>query len=609
MNSNRGIATTRRPSVSAYDRGAVPDDLSVAGAREVPAQNHLTTRPVDGRQVRNWLRVSWSRSREANVDMDRPNAAYIEKLPADTVLARAARPVLAEMAAEIESEPVSLILTDATGTVLQRYTGDRELAVTLDRVDLAPGFRYAESEVGTNGIGTALEVGAPLLIRGDEHYNGLLRKFSCAGALVTHPVTGTLLGVVDLTTLERNTNTLLLSFAKLAASRIKDRILAETDELDRALLRDYHAACQRSSRPVIAVGDEVLMINARTQQKFDSRDQAAIIDRTRDSRGRTEEFTTLADLPSGITARLSYQPTFVAGRLAGGIVRVREQVAKAHTLDVGRPLALNSIVGSSAQWRHTVRSVVDVCTRREWLVLDGEPGVGKTALLRAAHTHVRDGHDFAVLDAATLDAVELLEQVATALDVGSDVAVVHAHVLRNDDLSALSELLQTVRLDSPSDEPWVVLSMHVSHGVSDTHPILRLFPKTIIVPPLRHHLEDIPELVTHFLAIAAEGKVSMSTAASNQLMRMSWRGNIAHLRTVLDEIGRRRRSGVIEPQDLPPECHATTRRTLTQLEALERDAVVDALALHGGDKAAAARSLGMSRATIYRKIRDFGVVF
>ncbi len=148
MNSNRGIATTRRPSVSAYDLRAFPDDLSAPGAREAPARDHPTTHPVDGRQVRNWLRVSWSRSREANVDMDRPNAAYVEKLPADTVLARAARPVLAEMAAEIESEPVSLILTDATGTVLQRYTGDRELrprstASISHRVSGTPNRKWA----------------------------------------------------------------------------------------------------------------------------------------------------------------------------------------------------------------------------------------------------------------------------------------------------------------------------------------------------------------------------------------------------------------------------------------------------------------------------------
>jgi len=44
------------------------------------------------------------------------------------------------------------------------------------------------------------------------------------------------------------------------------------------------------------------------------------------------------------------------------------------------------------------------------------------------------------------------------------------------------------------------------------------------------------------------------------------------------------------------------------MQALERDAIVDALALHAGDKTAAATAIGMSRATIYRKIHDYGIV-
>lgn len=559
------------------------------------------------RRVRNWLRVSWVRSREAKVDADRPAADYVEALPTDTVLTRAARPVLRALAAEIENEPVSLILTDGKGTVLSRYGGDRRLLGALDRVHLAPGFRYSESQVGTNGIGTALEVGAPLLIRGDEHYSGHLRKFSCAGALVTHPVTGALLGVVDLTTEAENTNSLLLSFAKLAATRIRERILEEANELDRALLHDYHAACQHSGRPVIAIGDEVLMMNALTQQRFDSRDQAAIIDRTRDARGRHEPFTLLADLPSGTTARLSYQPTFVDDRLAGGVVRIKEQVARSRATRTVAPPTPRALAGRSAQWQRTVEGVVEACRRGEWLVLDGEPGVGKAALIRAAHDHARSGHTLTVLDAARLDGDELPERAAATLDDGGDLAVLHAHVLGDDQFAALASFLQAVAQDTRAPAPWVALTMQPPQGQSDTHALLRLFPKTISVPPLRHRLEDVPDLVRFLLDAAGAADLTLSPAAANQLMRLSWSGNVTHLRSVLDELWRRRRSGTVEPADLPAECRATTRRSLTRLESLERDAIVEALALHGGDKVAAAKALGMSRATIYRKIREFGI--
>jgi transcriptional regulator of acetoin/glycerol metabolism len=65
---------------------------------------------------------------------------------------------------------------------------------------------------------------------------------------------------------------------------------------------------------------------------------------------------------------------------------------------------------------------------------------------------------------------------------------------------------------------------------------------------------------------------------------------------------------VIELRDLPPECWATGKRVLTPLESLECDAIVQALLDAGGNKGEAARALAMSRATIYRKVRDYGIV-
>jgi transcriptional regulator of acetoin/glycerol metabolism len=72
-------------------------------------------------------------------------------------------------------------------------------------------------------------------------------------------------------------------------------------------------------------------------------------------------------------------------------------------------------------------------------------------------------------------------------------------------------------------------------------------------------------------------------------------------------IVQRRRSGVIQPADLPPECRSMSRRVLTPLESMERDAIVRSLQDTHTDKKQAAEALGMSRATIYRKIRKYGI--
>ena len=58
---------------------------------------------------------------------------------------------------------------------------------------------------------------------------------------------------------------------------------------------------------------------------------------------------------------------------------------------------------------------------------------------------------------------------------------------------------------------------------------------------------------------------------------------------------------------LPPECRSLAKRKLTQMEALERDAIVRSLEDNANNKLQAATALGMSRATIYRKMRDYGI--
>jgi transcriptional regulator of acetoin/glycerol metabolism len=92
------------------------------------------------------------------------------------------------------------------------------------------------------------------------------------------------------------------------------------------------------------------------------------------------------------------------------------------------------------------------------------------------------------------------------------------------------------------------------------------------------------------------------------LLRHSWPGNTEQLWQVLRQVVQLRRAGMILPKDLPPECWTVSRRVLSPLESIERDAIVQALLDHDGNKVGAARALGMSRATIYRRIHEYGIV-
>jgi transcriptional regulator of acetoin/glycerol metabolism len=154
---------------------------------------------------------------------------------------------------------------------------------------------------------------------------------------------------------------------------------------------------------------------------------------------------------------------------------------------------------------------------------------------------------------------------------------------------------------------WVAVTL--THGSATLTELLRLFPTTVALPPLRHHIEDLPELTQFFLGkLSQQGRLTCSPEAMKLLVRSSWPGNVEQLWQVIRRIVQRRRAGSIRPEDLPPECWTVSRRLLSPLEAMERDAIVQGLLDTDGNKARAAESLGMSRATIYRKVHEYGII-
>jgi len=159
-------------------------------------------------------------------------------------------------------------------------------------------------------------------------------------------------------------------------------------------------------------------------------------------------------------------------------------------------------------------------------------------------------------------------------------------------------------------------SRQVAQGLLNPGPVrgdlaglLQFFPGAAELPPLRHHIEDLHELVPFFLArLNPHGPPACSPEAMHLLLRSNWPGNTEQLWQVLRGVARHRRTGTIHPGDLPPECWSVSRRLLNPLESLERDAIVQSLLDHHGSKAKVAGSLGMSRATIYRKIHEYGII-
>lgn len=588
-----------------------PDDRAVAldRVRFLTAEAPQTTR------VRSTILASWRRSHELQVAADKIQMSFESDADLDTRLSRSAEPVLRSLAEQLQGQSVSIVLTDHTGLVLRRLTGDGELERHLDRVLLAPGFSYAEKFVGTNGIGTALEVGGPAHVFGHEHYAENLEELACAGVPIHHPVTGRLVGAVDLTCWRRDAGPLLLTLAKSAAGQIQDAMLADASSSQLVLFKEYLRTCSRRTGIVIALDKDVVMLNDRARAELDAADQGALIARATEELTPGHRGAVVVELPSSRTARMYCRAVGRGIEPSGVVAHVRvDEVPprRAGALPAPARAPLPGLAGSAGPWLHACDEVEQVLRSGEWLAVEGESGVGKLAVLRAVQLRRQPVGRLVVLDAkdALGDPGWVGAARHTLLEQENDCVVIrHVDALHSPALRALTSALQDAATVARPRPLWAAVTLEGRIHDPSLDTILRLFPRTVEIPPLRLHLEDLPALVQMFLSrLGQSGHLVCSPEAMRILMRMPWAGNVAQLHSVLGEVVRHRRKGIIDPDDLPAAAHSVSRRVLSPLEAMERDAIVRGLADAQGNKARAADALGLSRATIYRKIHDYGIV-
>lgn len=146
----------------------------------------------------------------------------------------------------------------------------------------------------------------------------------------------------------------------------------------------------------------------------------------------------------------------------------------------------------------------------------------------------------------------------------------------------------------------------------------RLAVIPIVVPPLRHRIEDIPLLAHHFLrkySAMNHGKVTGFTqGALQKLMGLAWPGNVRELENLVERLVVLSLSALIDAKDIPDIEEVTSENFFGKavsdspsLENLEKRYIQLILDKTGGKKEKAALILGINRRTLYRKLCDYGL--
>jgi hypothetical protein len=129
------------------------------------------------------------------------------------------------------------------------------------------------------------------------------------------------------------------------------------------------------------------------------------------------------------------------------------------------------------------------------------------------------------------------------------------------------------------------------------------------IAPLRATPDRVPGLVRSILGeVDPTGRYTVTASALQAFMNYDWPGEVRELRRLLEELVANSPSAVIDSRQLPEHLRRGSRsRQMTLIETAERDAIVRALDLAGGNKSTAAELLGIGRTTLYRRLRQLHI--
>ncbi len=304
-----------------------------------------------------------------------------------------------------------------------------------------------------------------------------------------------------------------------------------------------------------------------------------------------------------------------------------------------------AIIGRDRRMLDLYRLIEDVGPSRAAVLIRGESGTGKELVAQAVHhaSHRADG-PFVMVNCSALSE-GLLESELFGHVRGAFTGAVATRRGRFEEARGGTLFLDEIGDVSPVVQVKLlrVLQDHVIERVGDNTPVpvdvrvvsatnrdledlvargrlredfyYRIKVVVLDVPPLRDRREDIPLLVDHVLARNPQAAHGVSTEALRVLMAHGWPGNVRELENALEHAFVLCRGGIIEPSHLPPEVAAGAAggrvpaglRGLARHGDVERDAVLAALVRYGWHRARTARSLGIDRTTLWRKIREYGL--
>lgn len=569
----------------------------------------------------------------------------------NTSLLAQAQPEMENLYAHIMSTQSMVILSDSGGTILHAM-GSPDFMGRAQRVALQPGVCWREETTGTNAIGTALVEKSPVFVGGAEHFFERNTFLNCSAAPILDPA-GKVIGVLDISGDHRQPQEHTMALVRMSAQMIENRLF--NVHFMREVALHFHTrpefigtlwegiavfsqegrllAVNRSG--AFQLGLKKNQLGIAFEELFDMSFPTFL------DLARKEPRENLLKLQNGIQLHIRTslgQNSSHINSLLPKAVKTPDHALPLDHLDTGDP-AMHKVISKAKQaLQHEIP-----------ILIEGETGTGKELLARAIHeSGPRKQAPFVAINCASIPE-GLIESELFGHEEGAftgarrrgamgRIQQAHGGTLFLDEIGEMPLSMQARLLRVIQEREIVPLGgkksvqvdiaivsatnckLHdrVSRGEFREDLYYRLNGLKLALPALRER-SDLSVLIALILREKLGRPESSIEPTVLQLLHSHpWRGNIRQLSNVL-------RSAVIFmegnelqlkhlPEDfleeLPKQQHAQSAglpSNSTDIASTECALIQHALDLYQGNMAAAARHLGISRATIYRKIRRLGL--
>ncbi|PER50042.1 sigma-54-dependent Fis family transcriptional regulator [Bacillus thuringiensis] len=594
----------------------------------------------DSNRINERISESWHRCRQANVNpyMNKgqkilSSNVFQEQKKKSEIFLDIALPQIQNMRKTIDELQMMALLIDPDGYVLS-LSGNKQTLKRAKHINFIEGVKWTEAAVGTNAIGTALEIEEAIMISGTEHYSVASHSWSCAAAPI-HNDDGKLIGVLDFSCPIEFSHPYMLGMVTSIAHAIERECSIRVHQNELHLIHRF--------LDVIDSDEQVVICNHRDVIVSASKSVRERINNW--SRMKLEEL-----MHHGLETKLEI-PVYSNERMIGKCMYLKKnkQINTYSAFAFIKGITFSGVTGTSKAFQHTLEEIKLVSPTDASVYVCGETGVGKEYVARAIHENSprKDGPFIAVncgslpkelMESELFGYVEgaftgarrqgykgkfeqanggtlFLDEIG---EVPPEMQVALLRVLQERTITPIGsskEVPVNIRIITATHKDLLRL---VEEGKFRQDLYYRLHVYPLYVPSLIERKEDIPYFIQHFCE-RKNWNVVFPKSICNQFLQHTWPGNIRELVNVLEriyilsqgrEICEKQVAFLIQTmmgnqQQLELQVENKTEHTLNFRGKIQRDSMIEALQKTNGNVSLAAKLLDVPRSTFYKRMQKY----